>query len=90
MNVKGLNRWWMVKNKPGPSLERRNQTDRRRCYRPKDNLLASHDRSKLPDRRLSNLAVEWLDIGNYQIPPVLRVRYFESILFNKTQNMGAA
>ena len=90
MNTKSLIRWQKAKDKLIPSLERRKQRDRRRCYRPKDNLVASHDRSKLPDRRLNNLVVEWLNIENYQIPPVLRIRYFESILFNKTQNMGVA
>lgn len=89
MNMKSLNRSRKVKDKLGPSPERRNQSDRRRCYRPKDWQLVSCDRSKQPDRRLSNLAVDWLDIENDQIPPVLRVRYLESILFYKTQNMGA-
>ena len=74
MNVKSLNRWQKLKDKPGPSPERRNQSDRRRCYRPKEGQLIFFDRSRQPDRRISNLRVEWICIQDIEITPVLHVR----------------
>ena len=70
MNVKNLNRWQKHKDKLGPSIERRDQEDRRRCYRPKEGQLIYFDRSRQPDRRINNLNVEWLIIQDIEITPV--------------------
>ena len=74
MNVKYLNRWQKLKDKPGPSIERRDREDRRRCYRSKEGQLIYFDRSMQPDRRINNLSVEWLIIQDIEITPVFYKR----------------
>jgi hypothetical protein len=74
MNVTSLNRSLKASDKSSLLFERRQQTDRRRCYRPKDGLLPSFCRSRQPDRRIGNLGVEWISIEDIVITPILPMR----------------
>jgi len=64
--------------------ERRKLIDRR-AYNNKQDQPVFNYRSRQPDRRINNLSVEWLAHENILIPPVLRVRYLESVLLDKTR-----